>query len=168
MQPTILTAFLDLAGIPVSMSAACLALLVIGLLAAKNDIAQATGIAKIVALTPVCFAIPLAAFGAEHLSGGIPLQMVPSYMPWRFVLAVFRGLCAHCRIVEHRHSDSGALVRRAGRDHDVSLCGDVASAGGDQGGRPNRVDDRDPGNVVRRRRLGFGRKCDGRKQRGAA
>jgi hypothetical protein len=42
------------------MSAAGLALLVIGLLAAKNDIAQARGIDKIVALTYLCFAIPLA------------------------------------------------------------------------------------------------------------
>jgi uncharacterized membrane protein len=76
---------------PVSMSAAMLALLVIGLLAAKNDIAQARGIDKVVALTPLCFAIPLAAFGAEHLSGGIPLDMVPSYMPWRLFWLYFVG-----------------------------------------------------------------------------
>src|ERR1700686_350327 len=75
----------------VSMSAAMLALLVIGLLAAKNDITQARGIDKVVALTPLCFAIPLAAFGAEHLSGGIPLQMVPSYMPWRLFWLYFVG-----------------------------------------------------------------------------
>jgi uncharacterized membrane protein len=33
----------------------------------------------------------LAAFGAEHLSGGIPLQMVPSYMPWRLFWIYFVG-----------------------------------------------------------------------------
>lgn len=74
------------------MSAAGLALLVIGLLAAKNDIIHARGIDKVVALTHLCFAIPLAAFGAEHLSGGIPLTMVPSYMPWRMFWLYFVGV----------------------------------------------------------------------------
>src|SRR5450432_3273903 len=91
MQPTILAVFLEFSNTAVSMSAAGLALLVIGLLAAKNDIIQARGIDKVVALTPLCFAIPLAAFGAEHLSGGIPLTMVPSYMPWRLFWIYFVG-----------------------------------------------------------------------------
>jgi len=92
MPPTILAVFLELSSTAVSMSAACLALLAIGLLAAKNDIIQARGIDKVVALTPLCFAIPLAAFGAEHLSGGIPLQMVPAYMPWRLFWLYFVGV----------------------------------------------------------------------------
>ena len=58
MQPTILAAFLEFPRTAFSMSAAGLALLVIGLLAAKNDIAQAPGLDKIVALTNMCFAIP--------------------------------------------------------------------------------------------------------------
>lgn len=74
------------------MSAAGLALLVIGLLAAKNDIIQARGIDKVVALTHLCFAIPLAVFGAEHLAGGIPLTMVPPYMPWRWFWLYFVGV----------------------------------------------------------------------------
>jgi len=74
------------------MSAACLALLVIGLVAAKNDIMQARGIDKVTALTHLCFAMPLAAFGAEHLAGGIPLTMVPSYMPWRLFWLYFVGV----------------------------------------------------------------------------
>jgi len=74
------------------MSAAGLAVLVIGLLAAKNDIVQACGIDKVVALTHLCFAVPLAAFGAEHLSGAIPLTMVPSYMPWRLFWLYFVGV----------------------------------------------------------------------------
>jgi uncharacterized membrane protein YphA (DoxX/SURF4 family) len=82
----------EFASTPVSMSAAGLALLVIGLLAAKNDIARASGIDKVVALTPLCFAIPLAVFGAEHLSGGIPLEAVPSYMPWRLFWVYFVGV----------------------------------------------------------------------------
>lgn len=74
------------------MSAAGLALLAIGLLAAKHDIVQARGIDKVAALAHLCFAISLAAFGAEHLSGGIPLKMVPSYMPWRLFWVYFVGV----------------------------------------------------------------------------
>ncbi len=73
------------------MSAAILATLVIGLLAAKSDIVGAAGIGKVVALTPVCFGVSLAAFGAEHFAGGIPLQMVPAYMPWRIFWIYFVG-----------------------------------------------------------------------------
>jgi uncharacterized membrane protein len=74
------------------MSAAGVALLAIGLLAAKNDIAQARGVNKIVALTHLCFAIPLAIFGAEHLSSQQSLlAMVPSYMPWRMFWVYFVG-----------------------------------------------------------------------------
>ena len=62
MQPTLLAAFFEFSRTAFSMSAAVLALLVIGLLAAKNDIAKARGPNKIVALTNLCFAIPLAAF----------------------------------------------------------------------------------------------------------
>src|SRR5260370_28532022 len=92
MQPTILAVFFEFSSTVFSMSAAGVALLVIGLLAAKNDIIQARGIDKVVALTHMCFAIPLAAFGAEHLSGGIPLKMVPSYMPWRLFWLYFVGV----------------------------------------------------------------------------
>jgi len=93
MQPTMLAVFLELSRTALSMSAACLALLVIGLLAVKNDIAQANGIDKIVALTPLCFAIPLAAFGALHLSAAKSmLEMVPSYMPWRLFWVYFVGV----------------------------------------------------------------------------
>ena len=61
MQPTLLAALFEFSRTAFSMSAAVLALLVIGLLAAKNDMAQARGLDKIVALTNLCFAIPLAA-----------------------------------------------------------------------------------------------------------
>jgi len=92
MQPTLLAAFFEFSRTAFSMSAAVLALLVIGLLAAKNDMAQARGLDKIVALTNLCFAIPLAAFGAEHLSGAkFLMNLVPSYMPWRLFWAYFVG-----------------------------------------------------------------------------
>ena len=73
------------------MAAAGLALLVIGLYAARNEIARARGIDKVVALTHLSYALPLAVFGAEHLAGGIPLQMVPSYMPGRSFWIYFVG-----------------------------------------------------------------------------
>jgi hypothetical protein len=62
--PPILAAFFALSSPALWMSVAGLVLLVIGLLAAKNDIAQARGLDRIVALTKLCFAIPLAVFGA--------------------------------------------------------------------------------------------------------
>jgi uncharacterized membrane protein len=75
-----------------SMSAAGLVLLVIGLLAARKDIARARALDKIVALTYTCFAIPLAVFGAEHLSfGKLMVNGVPSYMPWRLFWVYFVG-----------------------------------------------------------------------------
>jgi uncharacterized membrane protein len=92
MQRTDFAVFLALSGSALSTSAAGVALLAIGLSAAKSDIAQARGINKIVALTPLCFAIPLAVFGAEHLSSpGSLLALVPSYMPWRMFWVYFVG-----------------------------------------------------------------------------
>jgi uncharacterized membrane protein len=92
MQPTIAALFLEFSPTALSMSAAGLALLVIGLLSAKNEIVRARGIDKTVALTHLCFAIPLAAFGAEHLSDEKSLlNLVPSYMPWRLFWVYFVG-----------------------------------------------------------------------------
>lgn len=91
MQPVIPAVLLEFSNTAFAMSAAALALLLIGLLFAKNEVVQGRGIDKVVALTHLCFALPLAVFGAEHLSGGIPLQMVPSYMPWRLFWLYFVG-----------------------------------------------------------------------------
>jgi uncharacterized membrane protein len=92
MQPTILAAFLALSPAALSMSAAGVALLVVGLWAAKRDIAKARGLDKIVALTNLCFALPLAVFGAEHLSSPrVLVNLVPSFMPWRLFWAYFIG-----------------------------------------------------------------------------
>ena len=74
------------------MSAAGLALLIIGLWAAKSDIAEARGFDRIVALTNLCFAIPLAVFGAEHFSlRNSMLPLVPPYMPLRSFWIYFVG-----------------------------------------------------------------------------
>ncbi|HLJ51716.1 MAG TPA: hypothetical protein VKU01_37175 [Bryobacteraceae bacterium] len=89
----ILALFLELPGTVLSMSVAGLALLAIGLWAAKNDIVQARGIDKIVALTYLCFGTPLAVFGSEHLSREkFLLNMVPSYMPLRSFWLYFVGI----------------------------------------------------------------------------
>jgi uncharacterized membrane protein len=92
MQPTIFTIFLEFSRTAFAMSAAGLALLVIGALATKNHIAQARGLDKIVALGNLCFAVPLAIFGALHLSAGRGLtNIVPVYMPWRSFWVYFVG-----------------------------------------------------------------------------
>jgi uncharacterized membrane protein len=82
---------------PAGMCAAGLVVLVIGLLAAKPYIAAARGLEKVVALSTVCFAVPLAVFGALHLFGpSIVASLVPPYMPWRafWVYAVGAALVA--------------------------------------------------------------------------
>ena len=74
------------------MCAAGIVLLLIALWAAKTDIAQARGLDKVVALGNLCFAAPLAVFGALHLAAAASLMsMVPSYMPWRLFWAYFFG-----------------------------------------------------------------------------
>ena len=71
MHPVILflAAFFEFSRTAVSMCSAGILLFLIALWAAKTDIARARGLDKIVALSNLCFAIPLAVFGAEHLSG---------------------------------------------------------------------------------------------------
>lgn len=92
MQPAILVALFEFST-AFWMSAAGLALLLIGLFAAKNDIAQARGLDRIVALTNLCFAIPLAIFGAEHFClGNSMIGLVPSYMPGRLFWIYFVGV----------------------------------------------------------------------------
>jgi uncharacterized membrane protein len=92
MHTTILAAFFEFPRTAVSMCSAGLLLFLIGLWAAKADIAQARGLDKIVALSNLCFAAPLAVFGALHLAGvDFVLPLVPSYMPWRLFWAYFVG-----------------------------------------------------------------------------
>ena len=89
----ILAAFFEFSGPALWMSVAGIALLVIGLLAAKNDIARARGLDRIVALTHLCFAMPLAMFGAEHLAlGSSMIGLVPPYMPGRLFWIYFVGV----------------------------------------------------------------------------
>ena len=94
MHAAILAALFETSRTAVSMCGAGILLFLIALWAAKTDLARAGGLDKIVALSNLCFAIPLAVFGALHLSDvGFVLPLVPSYMPWRLFWAYFVG-CA--------------------------------------------------------------------------
>src|SRR5579862_6726256 len=92
MQLTILATFFEISPTVVSMCGAGILIFFIALWAAKDDIARARGLDKIVALSNLCFAAPLAVFGALHLAAAKGLAtMVPSYMPWRLFWAYFFG-----------------------------------------------------------------------------
>lgn len=112
MQPIILAIFPGLSSSAFWMCVAGLALLAIGLMAAKNEIGKARGKDKIAALTHLCFAVPLAVFGAEHLSSPQSLlPLVPSYMPARMFWVYFVGLSL---IAASLSIATGRLVRWSG------------------------------------------------------
>jgi hypothetical protein len=92
MHTTILATFFEISPASVSMCGAGILLLLVALWAAKSDIARASGLDKIVALSNLCFAVPLAVFGAEHLSSARFIMLgVPSYVPWPLFWAYFIG-----------------------------------------------------------------------------
>ena len=92
MHTTILGAFLEFSRTVTSMCSAGIALILVALWAAKTDVARACGLDKIVALSNLFFAAPLAVFGALHLAAAKALAtMVPSYMPWPLFWAYFFG-----------------------------------------------------------------------------
>ncbi len=67
-------------------------LFLIALWSVRTDIAQARGLDKVVVLSNMCFALPLAVFGAEHLSAAQGIsQIVPSFVPWHLFWAYFVG-----------------------------------------------------------------------------
>jgi uncharacterized membrane protein len=92
MHITLLAAFFAISRTVTSMCTAGVVLIVIALWAAKSDIAEARGLDKVVALSNLCFAAPLAVFGALHLAAAESLAtMVPTYMPWHLFWAYFFG-----------------------------------------------------------------------------
>jgi uncharacterized membrane protein YphA (DoxX/SURF4 family) len=95
MRSLILPALLEFSRTAFSMTSAGIVLLPIALWAVNRDIRAASGLDKVVALSNLCFAIPLAAFGAEHLSAAQFIQQgVPSFVPWHLFWAYLVG-CAH-------------------------------------------------------------------------
>jgi uncharacterized membrane protein len=92
MPLAILAVFFATSGTAVAMCSAGIAVFLIGIWAAKNEIAQARGLDKIVALSNLCFAVPLAVFGALHLFGPeFVKDLVPKYMPGRMFWVYFVG-----------------------------------------------------------------------------
>jgi hypothetical protein len=76
----------------IAMCAIGLLVLAVGAWRTRKEIAAARGLDKIVALRNVCFAAPLAVFGATHLfDPQSVLIRVPSYMPWRPFWVYFVG-----------------------------------------------------------------------------
>jgi uncharacterized membrane protein len=93
MPSTLLATFFDISRTAFSMCSAGILLFLVALWAVMTDIVRARGLDKIVALSNLCFAIPLAVFGAEHLSSAKFIMLaVPSYMPWRLFWAYFVGV----------------------------------------------------------------------------
>jgi uncharacterized membrane protein len=91
--PIVAAVFLEFSPTPVSMSVAAILLFLIAVWAAKSDVAQSSGLDKIVVLSNLCFALPLAAFGAEHLAAAKFIAMgVPPYVPWHLFWAYFVGV----------------------------------------------------------------------------
>jgi uncharacterized membrane protein len=91
---TIFATFFETAHVVVATCGVGIALFLIGVLAAKDEIAEARGLDKIVALSNLCFAVPLAVFGTEHLfAPEFFVGLVPAYMPWRVFWVYFVG-CA--------------------------------------------------------------------------
>ena len=89
----ILAAFLGASRMVLAMCSAGILLFIVAVWAAKTDIARARGLNKFTALTNLCFAVPLAVFGALHLSAAAAvLPAVPAYMPWRLFWAYFVGV----------------------------------------------------------------------------
>ena len=92
MHTIILATFLDVSHTAVAMCSAGILIFLVALWAAQTDIARAGGLDKIVALSNLCFALPLAVFGAEHLSGAQFIKDgVPSFVPWHLFWAYFVG-----------------------------------------------------------------------------
>jgi hypothetical protein len=92
MHITILAAFLVISRTVSSMCTAGVVIILVAIWAAKTDVARAHGLDKVVALSNLCFAAPLAVFGALHLAAAQGLAtMVPSYMPWKLFWAYFFG-----------------------------------------------------------------------------
>ena len=76
-----------------SMCVAAIVLFLIGIWSAKSGVASARALDKVVALANLCFAMPLAVFGAEHFAAaqGI-MQIVPKFMPWPLFWTYFVGV----------------------------------------------------------------------------
>jgi uncharacterized membrane protein len=69
-------------------------ILAIGLVTLRNAFAHGQGVEKIVTLSPVFIAIPIAVFGMDHFTAPkIVAGMVPAWLPGHLFWALFVGAC---------------------------------------------------------------------------
>lgn len=92
MHPILVATLVGVSRTLIFSEVAGVVVLVIGVVAWRDDVARARGLEKIVALASLFYAMPLATFAGEHLSGdkGI-IGIVPKYMPWPVFWAYFVG-----------------------------------------------------------------------------
>lgn len=70
-----------------------LVVLALGIIVVRKDLATERNLEKLVVLGFVCYAAPMAAFGAEHLALGPAMAgMVPHWIPWHLFWIYFVGL----------------------------------------------------------------------------
>lgn len=75
------------------MSVAAVVSLVLGIVVAGKDVVAGLGLDKLIALAFVCYAAPLAVFGAEHLTDAADIaQIIPTWMFARLFWAYFVGV----------------------------------------------------------------------------
>jgi uncharacterized membrane protein len=92
MHLTLFIAFFEFSRTAFSMCFALIVFFLIALAAVRTDFTHSSGLDKVVVLSNLCFAVPLAVFGAEHLSAARGISnAVPAYMPWRLFWAYFVG-----------------------------------------------------------------------------
>jgi uncharacterized membrane protein len=93
MYLSFLAILLEFSRTAASMSAAGIVLFVIGAFAATRAVADSRGLEKVVALSNLLFAMPLAAFGGEHFAAANGIsRIVPSFVPWHLFWTYLVGV----------------------------------------------------------------------------
>jgi len=93
MGATMLATLVALSGTATAMGCAGILVLVVGALRLPGAMVRTRGLEQVVALGNLCFAVPLAVFGALHVFGPrLVIDLVPSYLPWRLFLVYAIGV----------------------------------------------------------------------------
>ncbi|MFZ0523513.1 MAG: hypothetical protein WAL95_20975 [Candidatus Acidiferrales bacterium] len=93
LQTTIVATVFGMDRTVVAMCGAGILVFFVALWCARTDLARARGLDKFVTLSNLCFAIPLAVFGALHVAAvGFVAPGVPAYMRWPVFWAYFVGV----------------------------------------------------------------------------